>query len=313
MSKARMSFDYSSAGRQPSVPACASPLPPAPAYLLPRMPKRRRVPNPPDQQLTLLPNDGPTPPIAYPAVDGQPPGYLPDESSSVHLSRTLMLVELGALFAAVPDADAPPETYRHAILVDNYLHKRSDSNRRSTFQFLRKLYTLDPANPAFRALRFYWDADEGARPLLGAVTAYLRDPAFRASSAFILGLTQFEPVTYQDIQDVLKEAFVDRFSPVSFTSMAQHIASSWSQTGHLDQESPKHRAHAHATPGAVAFALELAALAGVAPEQRFDTPYLGVLDCTLDRAVALAEDASHRGWLSVRRLGRVVSVNVTPR
>ena len=63
----------------------------------------------------------------------------------------------------------------------------------------------------------------------------------------------------------------------------------------------------------MAFALELAALAGVAPEQCFDTPYLRVLDCTPDRAVALAEDASHRGWLSVRRLGRVVSVNVHPR
>ena len=277
------------------------------------MPKTCRALHPPSQQLSFLTGENATPAPAYPARDGQPPAYLPDESSSVHVSRTLMLTELGALLAAVPDVNAPVGAYREAILVDNCLYKRSESNRKSTFQFLRKLYTLDPANPTFRALRFYWDADEGARPLLGAMTAYLRDPAFRASSAFVLGLTQFEPVTYQDIQHVLEEAFVDRFSPVSYTSMAQHIASSWSQTGHLDQESPKHRARATATPGAVAFAVELAALGGIDPEQRFNTPYLRVLDCTLDRAVALAEDAGHRGWLSVRRLGRVVSVNVTSR
>ena len=243
----------------------------------------------------------------YGARAGHPPGYVV-EGSSPHLARTLMVQELERLLTHVPSATASLEDYREAVLTENCLHKGSASNRKTTLRYLIQLYTLDHRNPSFVAMRFYWQAEPEGRPLVALLMAYLRDPALRVTAPYIQSLQQFESAHYQDMRSELEEAYGERFSTSSYKALAQHIASSWAQTGHLEGKLHKQRARALATPVSLAYAVELAALAGTPPEERLVTPYIKLLDVTSDRALSLAEDAGHRGWLRVNRLGRVAAV-----
>ena len=77
---------------------------------------------------------------------------------SVHTSRTIMLADLGELFAAVPP-EAVREDYRAAIVDENVLGKATAANRRGTGQRLGELYALDPRVPLFRVLRRLWSVD----------------------------------------------------------------------------------------------------------------------------------------------------------
>ncbi len=40
----------------------------------------------------------------------------------------------------------------------------------------------------------------------------------------------------------------------------------------------------------------------------FNSEYTRLLDCGFDRGIELAEDASRRGWITVKRVGQVVEV-----
>ena len=58
------------------------------------------------------------------------------------------------------------------------------------------------------------------------------------------------------------------------------------------------RSRAMATPGSVSYALFLGYLIGVRGEALFRTEYFAhLLDCSLDQAIELAEEASRRGWI----------------
>ncbi len=266
-------------------------------------------PRPTIEQLTF---PGAEPPQGklnlHATTTGYPPGYRADDASSPHLSRTLMLAELTDLLAAVPDFKARPADYRAAVIERNALHKNSESNRKGTYALLRTLYILDPTIPSFRAFRRYYEAEAEARPLLCALVAYIRDPAFRIIAPHVLSQREFTPVPYQDLQEVLEQHYGNRFSQPSYKALAQHIASSYAQIEHLAGVKIKERIRAKPTPAAVAYALELAQLAGLPPEARLATPYIKLLDCTPERAIALTEDASRLGYLQVKRIGELASV-----
>src|SRR5580704_12188204 len=73
-------------------------------------------------------------------------------SGGAHSSRTMMLAELGAVFANVPRGSCVSD-YREAILGRNVLSKTTDSARRESLRRLRELYALDEATPIFGLLR----------------------------------------------------------------------------------------------------------------------------------------------------------------
>ena len=80
-----------------------------------------------------------------------------------HTSRTMMLAELSAIFAAVP-ASAGRKQYVEAVVEANCLAKPTTATRRLTLQRLTELYALDPDIPIFRILRRLWDVDAESRP-----------------------------------------------------------------------------------------------------------------------------------------------------
>src|ERR1035438_2412117 len=102
-------------------------------------------------------------------------------AGGAHISRTMMLAELGAVLASVPKGSCPAE-YHDAILQRNVLGKTTDSTRRESLRRLRELYALDEATPIFGLLRKLQVIDEASLPLLALQVAWVRDPLLRATT-----------------------------------------------------------------------------------------------------------------------------------
>jgi len=230
------------------------------------------------------------------------------ERGGVHTARTMMLAELRALLSYVDTADAAKADYLEAIQTANCLGKRSGKTRALTFRHLADLYALDPSLLVFRALRFFWQRDVDGQPLLAALCAYSRDPLLRATAPFVLDFQEGATVTREGMEEFIDAQEPGRFSNATLKSTAQNINSSWTQSGHLAGRVRKVRARAVATPGTVSSALLLGYVSGLRGESLFKSDFTRMLDCSFEKTIELAEDASRRGWISLKRVGQVVEV-----
>ena len=99
-------------------------------------------------------------------------------------SRSVMLPELLHLLGVGPNAGL--EEFRRLAVEDDALHKASAANRKKTFNFLRRLYALDPRVPLFREafrLQKLFPADLSA--LMGLL-AFAREPLLRACADMVM-------------------------------------------------------------------------------------------------------------------------------
>jgi hypothetical protein len=220
----------------------------------------------------------------------------------------MMLSELSTLLASIQEPHASKVDYLEAIQTANCLGKRSGKTRLLTYRHLADLYGLDPNLGLFRALRFFWGRDEAGQPLLAALCAFARDPILRSTATFILKTTPGAVVTREAIQALIDQQEPGRFSPATLKSTAQNINASWTQAGLLTGRARKVRSHPAATAGAVAYALLLGYVSGHRGEQLFNSEFTALLDCGQEQALTLAEDASRRGWIVLKRIGRVIEV-----
>jgi len=219
-----------------------------------------------------------------------------------------MLSDLRALLSYVDSVDAPKTAYRESIINANCLGKRSLKTRTLTFQHLSYLYTLNPSLLVFRVLRFVWKRDVDGQPLLAALCAYSRDHILRASAPFVLGFEQGATVTREAMEEFIDAQEPGRFSKATLKSAAQNINSSWTQSGHLAGRVRKVRTRAVATPGAMSLALLLGYVKGLRGDSLLKSDFTRMLDCSFEKTIELAEDASRRGWISLNRVGQVDEV-----
>lgn len=224
-----------------------------------------------------------------------------------HSSRTIMLTDVQTLLASVPK-DAAKDTYRHAIIEDNVLGKKTVSTRRASAKRLSELYNLDPAVPCYRSLRFFWDLDREGRPLLALLCAVARDPLLRAVVPTVLAVPEGELVTKEMLERTLAASVPGRFNPPMLQKIARYVASSFTQSGHLRGHVVKRRAHPATTAAATAYALVLGYLAGSSGQMLLTSLWARLLDVSSDRLIGLATEASRRGWITFRRSGSVVEV-----
>lgn len=222
----------------------------------------------------------------------------------------MMLTEVETLFAALP-SNADQGLYRHAVLEENVLLKRTVSNREKTLRFLRELYGLDPSDTVFKPLRFLWDADPPARPLLALLNAVYRDEVLRPSATVILATRPPAPVTKQDLASAIIEAYPRRFGTKSLDKVGRNVASTWTQSGHLTGRVNKIRARVTASVGAATFALFLGWLDGRRGLSLFDSLWAKLVSADGHELDALAFVASNRDWLRYKRLGSVVEIDFT--
>jgi hypothetical protein len=225
--------------------------------------------------------------------------------TSAHTARTMMLDELAQLFAHVP-SDAAREEYVTAIRDLNCLGKRSVRTRGLTARHLTELYGLNPANSIHMGLRYFWERDQEARPLLALLAAIARDTLLRDMLPVILAVAPGMSIHRTQVEAAIEQRWPDRFSPATLKSVAQNLNSSLTQSGHLTGRVKKLRQQAKATPGAAAFALYLGWLRGERGEMLLQTEFCRALDCVPERILELAAQAAKRGWMQLRQVDTVI-------
>ncbi|OQY18779.1 MAG: hypothetical protein B6I36_06090 [Desulfobacteraceae bacterium 4572_35.1] len=225
-----------------------------------------------------------------------------------HTARTMMLDELKEVITYLDDPNALKTDYSKAIDHENCLGKRSGKTRTLTFRHLVDLYSLDPSITLYRTLLFFWQRDPEAQPLLALLCTYARDSVFRSTAPFILNFTEGMTVKRQALEEFIDNKEADRFSKGTLKSTSQNINSTWTKSGHLTGRTEKIRACASPTAGSVSYALLLGYLTGVRGHSLFSTEYTKLLDCSFERAVELAEEASRKGWIVFKRAGDVIEV-----
>jgi hypothetical protein len=144
--------------------------------------------------------------------------------------------------------------------------------------------------------------------LLALICTYGRDSVFRATASFILKFTEGSTITRQSLEEFIDGLEPGRFSKATLKSTAQNINSTWTQSGHLCGRARKVRSRANPTAGSVSYALLLGYLTGARGQALFHSEYIKLLDCSFDKAIELAEEASRRGWIVFKRVGDVIEV-----
>ncbi len=228
-----------------------------------------------------------------------------------HTSRTMMLVELTDLLAALP-ATATREDYAEAIIEDNVLGKQTASTRRLSNQRLGELYGLSQSIPIFRILRRLWDIDEQGRPLIALLCALARDPLLRASAQAVLPMPVGGELTRSSMTTAIRAATGNRLNESILDKVARNAGSSWAQSGHLQGRVRKIRQEVRPTPGPVAFVLWLGSVYGFAGEDLLRTQWARVLDQSPMELLDLALRAKQLGLINASAGGGVVEIDVSP-
>ena len=219
-----------------------------------------------------------------------------------------MLAELSSLLTAVP-ADAGPGEYLREIVEENRLAKPTAGSRRTTYDRLRTLYGLDPDVPLFATLRGLWDAGREGRPLLAVLGAVARDPLLAATVPALLAVPAGAEWPRENLAAAVADHAGGRFGETTLASAARNVASTWTQSGHLEGRSRKVRRPADATPAAAAMAVLLASTAGFAGPDLFSCGWARLLDRPPGGVRGLAVEAARDGLIGLRVSGEVVEVN----
>ncbi len=227
-----------------------------------------------------------------------------------HASRTMMLAELQDLLEAVP-AEAPKAVYRDAIMGQNVLGKRTLATRRESYERLGWLYALDPSIAIFRLLRFFWDRDQDARPVLALLCASARDPLLRMTASAVLKTPLEETLSNVAMEEAIALGASGRFNEPTQVKIARNAAASWTHAGYLRGHRKKVRVRPTITPATVAYALVLGYLAGASGQMLLTTFWARLLDTPKAQLTSLAAEASARGWIAYRQSGQVIEVRFT--
>jgi hypothetical protein len=247
-------------------------------------------------------------PSAGPASSAANAGFRLGDKGT-HSSRTLMFADLEAVLAATPDS-AGRDAYASAIIEGNCLRKPTASTRRISNQRLGELYALDRSCALFRVLRRLWSGAEQGRPLLALLAALARDPILMASAKPILALPVGADLQRGAVRDALRKVIGDRMNDDVLDKVVRNVSSSWTQTGHLEGRTFKHRQRVQAQPQSLAFGLYLGYVAGLRGEELLTSGWIAALDCSASSAKALALEAKRVGLIDLRTAGDVIELGL---
>jgi hypothetical protein len=223
-------------------------------------------------------------------------------------SHTIGVPHLIELFREVP-VEAAADQYRDAVVDGNVLGRPTLAGRQRSYRHLRELYFLDPARPAFAALRHFWDIDPASRPLLAGLLAVTRDQVLRASFAAIVDLPAGARVTSVDLSAAVAAHFGNEMSASTLGKTGRNTGACWTQTGHLAGRAKKVRIEVEAHPAAIAYAAYLGHLAGGRGPGVLDNPWSKILGIAPGRTLEALREAHTHGLLDLLVAGNVVDVS----
>lgn len=230
------------------------------------------------------------------------------ERGGAHSSRTMMLEELGSLLSYVNRPEAGKADYLRVIDEENCLGKRSRKTRILTYRHLVDLYSLDYSTLLFRSLLYFWNRDPSGRPLLALLCAFARDSILSSTAEFVLKFPEGSVIRREAMEEWINSKDPGRFSEATLKSTAQNVNATWTKSGHLEGHVKKIRTRAKPTAGSVSYALLLGYLTGERGQALFQTEFAKLLDCSFEKTIELAEEASRKGWVVFKRIGDVIEV-----
>ena len=219
-----------------------------------------------------------------------------------------MLADLSALLSSAP-AHAKRDAFNRVIVEDNCLGKKTTSNRWLTARHLADLYGLDEGVTIFRLLRFFWNTDPSARPMLALLCANARDTLLRLSAKKVLELKPGDTVTSADFVSFVSHELPGRFSEAMTLSLAQNVGATWTQAGFFSGKITKVRTKPVVTPAVAAYALCLGYLCGLRGQVLLESFWARLLDINRSQVVALAQEAAKRAWLDFKGAGDIFEIN----
>lgn len=225
-----------------------------------------------------------------------------------HTSRTIMLDELSQLLEAVP-GQASRADYAEAVMQDNCLGKKTAATRKLSLQRLTELYALDERSSLFCFLKELWGRHHSSRPLLAVLLALARDPLLRATANAVLRTPIGHEFARQSMKDGVQAVVGDRLNEATLDKVVRNASSSWTQSGHLRGRGRKIRQCVHPTPAATAYALLLGFAVGCRGYRLFETPWVAILDATVDELLDLAVDAKRLGLIDFKQSGTIIDVS----
>ncbi len=230
-----------------------------------------------------------------------------NDPAGTHTSRTLMLPEVRGLLGSCAES-ATYEDYENAAVTHNAVDKGTHATRRKTFRHLRELYGLRSSWLIFRSLRDLWNFDISAQPMLAVLCACARDPLLRVSANVILDYAIGQSVAAHDLAESVEEAFPGRYRADTLARCGRNLASSWTQSGHLDGRTNKRRAQTTASIESTAYGLFLGHICGLRGDRIFQSFWARLLDQPGHALRAQAAEASSRGYLEYRHAGTVTDI-----
>lgn len=237
-------------------------------------------------------------------------GFLNDVGA--HSARTLMFKDIFTLLEST-DAETSFDEFRAMVVDDNILLKASVSGRMKSFGHLKKMYGLDPTIPLFRAFRWSWSrSEEDERPILALLIALCRDASIRISTSYIIPLSPGSIAEVSPLLAILERAYPNRYSPILMKSMAEHLLSSWTQSGHLSGRRNKKRTKATPHSASAVFALFIGSLMGLQGRTLLDTLWIRALDATDHELQDLVRQASRKGWVKYHESGGMMEITFSP-
>lgn len=227
--------------------------------------------------------------------------------SGAHSARSMMLADLQTLFG-VTDIEASQKQYETEICDHNVLEKPTTKSRNLTYRHLVDLFGMNTRLVMFKVFRQLWIVDANSQPVLCLQLALARDPLLRLSAPLIKGTQTGDPITRENVEELLKTPNPDRFSPASLRSFAQNINGSWTQAGFLKGKAHKQRAVPVVTPVNVAFALFQGYLEGASGERLLSSEHCKLFNLTDHQLNELAIAAGHRGIIDFKQSGGVTDI-----
>ena len=143
--------------------------------------------------------------------------------------------------------------------------------------------------------------------MLALLCACARDSLLRESAIF--NTPHHTVFSKETLENFIERKHPGRFSPKTLISTAQNLNASWTKSGHLCGVKRKIRTPPQATAGVAAMALLLGLLSGARGMRLFETEYFRLLECSLGASLDLAEEATHRGFMTLFRVQDVVEVH----
>jgi len=248
-------------------------------------------------------------PLSGPASSAEKAGFRFGDKGT-HTSLTIMFKELSTLLKCAPST-ASRADYARYIIEQNCLAKSTASTRRSTNQRLGELYALNSSVPIFRVLKRLWAMDEEARKLLALICALARDPLLAVTAPVIMALPEGSDFLREPMRAAIKHHVGDRLNDASIDKVLRNIASSWTQSGHLEGRTFKKRRRVNPHATNIAYSLFMGYMAGFRGEDLFSSGWIAVLDCTPPAARQLAFDAKRMGLIDMRSAGGVTEINLS--